>query len=676
MNLVFYTQIFWSIAAFTFGLLFFFFLPKQQESGSSLVFIWWATYLVVILSLSFRTLFPEQRVLFDLVLGFFSCLNFYFILMLTGRNRRKYLLLFWVPIFLFSVSAGCCLFAELLPFPKVIALFLIFESVIQIFLLLDVPEKVSENFFVFMKGIFLWNVLLGVIGILFLWTDSDLSSLLIGFSYMYFLSILFLEFDGKEKQLFHKRMFNIFIFVGLFMLLFVFGGLSYSVFIESLKAVYWKAFVVSLIFFLFYFVLSKLEKKAKGSLLMKTTEKLEMLVLEMSRIGDIIRGNLFENLNRIFQKILGIDNAHVYWINEKTGNLELAYSYLSPRFVFDNIEQIKKDSFLSKLIFGKKIPNIFVKKEIATLPSLSDEEREELWTIFQLLNAEIFIRLQLKERFLGFIALGKTELEGEEQNPAYWHKLYRILPMLAQITDMAQGKRNIEREKQSFKLVEAEMNVTHRLQTHLYPSRLKKNGLMVSSANFSDNVIGCDLYDYFWLDENKLAFYLIDINDHSVHSALIMMFIRAAIKNFYRIKKEVFPAFDSTMNFIMDEYESVHIEVCMGLVDLKYERLDLVTSGEFVILFGQPGMWKTIQNDNRALKKSMLFEKGLSLFVMSDGVNRHTTWPIEEILDTMIEPAHRTFTNYEGSKLYFSDRIENDVSIIGLSREKAYRSKL
>ena len=144
--------------------------------------------------------------------------------------------------------------------------------------------------------------------------------------------------------------------------------------------------------------------------------------------------------------------------------------------------------------------------------------------------------------------------------------------------------------------------------------------------------IGGDFYDFFKLDNDRLAIVIADVSGKGVPATLLMMVSRIVIRTLAMHVDSVSEIFNET-NYELSRRnkDNLFVAMWMGVLDLKTGRVDYVSAGhrppvihhkdcsvEFVK--GKPNLAMAVMEESRYTQESMTLAPGDSLFLYTDGI--------------------------------------------------------
>ena len=138
--------------------------------------------------------------------------------------------------------------------------------------------------------------------------------------------------------------------------------------------------------------------------------------------------------------------------------------------------------------------------------------------------------------------------------------------------DISERKRLEEISRTEKKRMETELDVARDIQM----SMLKKNSQVLKNQNDVDvfakiipaREVGGDFYDYFWLDEERLCFFIGDVSGKGVPAALMMAVTKTLLKSAIGSMKSVSRALTQINNEISKDNENyMFITVFVGILN-------------------------------------------------------------------------------------------------------------
>ncbi|BAY93405.1 MULTISPECIES: SpoIIE family protein phosphatase [unclassified Tolypothrix] len=226
-----------------------------------------------------------------------------------------------------------------------------------------------------------------------------------------------------------------------------------------------------------------------------------------------------------------------------------------------------------------KLDGIEVCRRIKADPELAT-------TFFILLTAKGAARGEEKDRVLGLDAgadefvskpIEMNELKARVRAGLRLHQLNQDLQTQKQALE--QLNQNLQTQKQ---ILEAELAEAADYVRSLLPSPML--GTVTTESLFIPSAqLGGDCFDYYWLDDDRLAIYLMDVSGHGVGSALLSVSVLNVLRsqslpntNFSQ-PKEVLYALNQA--FPMSHHNDKYFTIWYGVYDCSKRHLIYASAG-------------------------------------------------------------------------------------------------
>lgn len=190
---------------------------------------------------------------------------------------------------------------------------------------------------------------------------------------------------------------------------------------------------------------------------------------------------------------------------------------------------------------------------------------------------------------------------------------------------------NIKIQKES-----VELAVAKKIQSAILPhsSQIfpKRNDFNIVASMTPAKEVGGDFYDFFLIDEDKLAFAIADVSGKGVPAALFMMIAKTIIKNLLKSSSEIEEVVEKVNNQLCENNETfMFVTSFLGIVDLKTGHMTYVNAGHNPPLIKRKnGKFDYIDVKNNCIlaimpnvefeKQEIQLEEGDILFAYTDGV--------------------------------------------------------
>ncbi|MDJ0553796.1 MAG: SpoIIE family protein phosphatase [Microcoleaceae cyanobacterium MO_207.B10] len=240
------------------------------------------------------------------------------------------------------------------------------------------------------------------------------------------------------------------------------------------------------------------------------------------------------------------------------------------------------------------------------------------------------------------------------------------------------------------KLLEAELAEAADYVQSLLPEPLTEP-VKIESKFIPSRQLGGDCFDYYWLDENYLAIYLLDVAGHGLRAALpsvsVLNLLRSkAIPNIdYHQPSDVFRALNQT--YQMTNQNDKYFTIWYGVYNRAQSQLVYGSAGHppAVLISGNgqatevnklktPGMPIGMFPEATYIDDSCDIEKLSGLYIFSDGVYEihlpdGQTWSIDDFINLLLEYNKTGYCDLEEvlkyvRKLNCSHILNDDFSLL------------
>ncbi|MGK7922828.1 MAG: PP2C family protein-serine/threonine phosphatase [Trichodesmium sp.] len=218
-----------------------------------------------------------------------------------------------------------------------------------------------------------------------------------------------------------------------------------------------------------------------------------------------------------------------------------------------------------------------------------------------------------------------------------------------------QLSQDLQTQKQ---LLETELAEAADYVRSLLPEPLTK-AVKVESEFIPSRQLGGDCFDYYWLDENHLAIYLLDVAGHGLRAALpsvsVLNLLRSkAIPNInYHQPSDVLRALNNT--YQITSQNDKYFTIWYGVYNISQRELMYATAGHppAVLISDQgpltqasklktPGMPIGMFPEATYIDNSCVVEKSNALYIFSDGVyeipqSGGNIWGIDNFINLILE---------------------------------------
>ncbi len=141
--------------------------------------------------------------------------------------------------------------------------------------------------------------------------------------------------------------------------------------------------------------------------------------------------------------------------------------------------------------------------------------------------------------------------------------------------------------------VDKELELARRIQTAALPSVFppfpERREFDIYAENSPMASVGGDMFDYFFVDENRLFFYVADVSGHGVPAALFMMKTTALVKNLALSGLPLPQVVAQTNRYLAENNDATFVTAFFCVVDVATGRLEYVDAGHNPPFLREPG---------------------------------------------------------------------------------------
>jgi sigma-B regulation protein RsbU (phosphoserine phosphatase) len=289
------------------------------------------------------------------------------------------------------------------------------------------------------------------------------------------------------------------------------------------------------------------------------------------------------------------------------------------------------------------------------------------------------------------LTVNYLELEGKE---------YAI----ASARDISRRKQVERQLAQSYEQARKELNAAAEMQKHLLPKPAAICGINFAWRYIPCRYVAGDIFNYFRLDETRLAFYLIDVAGHGVPAAMLSFTLSTILspKNGqlrrliprepgYEVIPPVEVVAELNRQFQSGPDVASYFTMIYGLIDLTDHRLTLVQAGSphpfritrsgEISQVGSGGPPVGLLDDMVYEEISIPFGPGDRLVLCSDGVTECAGrngefFPDDLLRELLPEGADRPLAALldlvgdELSRWRGREDFDDDITILGIERQQ------
>jgi sigma-B regulation protein RsbU (phosphoserine phosphatase) len=203
----------------------------------------------------------------------------------------------------------------------------------------------------------------------------------------------------------------------------------------------------------------------------------------------------------------------------------------------------------------------------------------------------------------------------------------RALAVLAQ-------ERSARKNRDDLQGIRQELEVSSRLQQSILPRVFPDHPAVdLYACMTAAKDIGGDLYDFFWLDENRLGFAIADVSGKNISAALYMAITRTLIKSMAFLEPEPDACLMRANRALAQDNDACMFATAFyGVLDIRTGHMAYANAGHCAPLWlrgngtvetpgeGRQGLALGLTEDNPLQKESVTFAPGERFLLFTDGV--------------------------------------------------------
>jgi len=219
-------------------------------------------------------------------------------------------------------------------------------------------------------------------------------------------------------------------------------------------------------------------------------------------------------------------------------------------------------------------------------------------------------------------------------------KLLRYIIIIQDITETVLLER-AEKER-----LQSELNIAAKIQSSMLPNVFPpfpdRTGFDIYALMDPAKEVGGDFYDFFFIDDNKLAVVIADVSGKGIPAALFMVKANTLLKNTAQQGKPLAEVMETLNNQLCEgNDECMFVTVFLGALDITSGHFTYVNGGHDVPLIKQknsfewlpvkPGLMPGFMPGTKYEQDEITLKKGDVLFLYTDGVTEAES-PGKELL--------------------------------------------
>jgi sigma-B regulation protein RsbU (phosphoserine phosphatase) len=241
----------------------------------------------------------------------------------------------------------------------------------------------------------------------------------------------------------------------------------------------------------------------------------------------------------------------------------------------DTMRSYKVGSHISGWVLKNKQPLIVENLATDSRFNVSEQESKEIRTV-------LCVPIIFKGQIIGVLIMVNKKSEG----PFNKNDL-RLLSIIAAQSGQLIRNSQLQEEAVEKKRLEHELDLAQEIQMDLLPDTDPKNDKIEVASYFAPfDAVGGDYYDYFFLENNKIALVVADVSGHGPPAALVMTMVKGIL---HSITRELSSA-DSVLthiNSIISPIVPAEVFVTMMILvlDLDKKLLQFANAGHNPLIY-------------------------------------------------------------------------------------------
>lgn len=268
--------------------------------------------------------------------------------------------------------------------------------------------------------------------------------------------------------------------------------------------------------------------------------------------------------------------------------------------------------------------------------------------------------------------------------------LDNIVNLGSQIGQFIKRKQAEEKLKEANSLLQSELSTASDYIFSLLPSP-EKQGLSVEQKFIPSSKLGGDIFDYYWLDEENLVIYLLDVAGHGIHSALLSVSILNLVRSNSLYNTDPYQPWTiiTELNrlFQMDSDRLNYFTMWYGVYNTDSHELIYTSAGHppAILIYQEEDQWQYQKLKTPSLPIGMIdgveFEQNLCLvkpdsylYIFSDGIyeieqENNNIWGLDNFINLLVENQAKDNGDLqhllaEIEKVNHSPNFNDDLSIV------------
>lgn len=254
--------------------------------------------------------------------------------------------------------------------------------------------------------------------------------------------------------------------------------------------------------------------------------------------------------------------------------------------------------------------------------------------------------------------------------------------MMTDIFDYMENLKSITKEKER---IGAELNVATKIQASMlpciFPAFPELSDFDIYASMLPAKEVGGDFYDFFLVDEDRLAVVMADVSGKGVPAALFMVIAKTLIKNNAQYGKAPKDVFETVNDMLCENNEAgMFVTAFMGILEISTGRFEYVNAGhnppiikrkgkDFEWLATKPGFVLAGMEGIPYTQDETTLNEGDMLYLYTDGVTEAVNPKNELFTDPKLLVVANKYKNCTLKE--FLENIKAEVDIFADGAEQA-----
>jgi sigma-B regulation protein RsbU (phosphoserine phosphatase) len=234
----------------------------------------------------------------------------------------------------------------------------------------------------------------------------------------------------------------------------------------------------------------------------------------------------------------------------------------------------------------------------------------------------------------------------------------------------------LEKSTREQEKIKTELNVAARIQQSILPHNSKQfseeAGIDIYAEMIPAKTVGGDLYNYFFIDNLHIGFFIADVSGKSVPASLFMMTANTIMRSQLRADADLEEVFNEVNHFLCENNtEEYFVTAFMGILNIKTYELEFINAGHNPPAIKRAGqdfeeldtitnfVLGGIEGIEYKSQKTRLFKEDV-LFLFTDGVTEATDSENNMYsTPSLIKNLNKSVVNNNNSEIVVKDIIES-----------------